>query len=153
MAFRTTGAKEPAHMLVIDFVPKGTQTNTILKNTRIAPPKREVQRVSTTMGGYPLELPESAEIRSLLYVTGPNTNFPVHQHSYPRMLYILDGEMDIIDSESHEIRKIQQGDFLIEATGRWHWGENNGKSPVKMLVLDVVPKNSGNNVILKDGVH
>lgn len=144
-----TGTNEPAHLLVIDFVPKGTLTNTIMKDTHITPPKREVTRISTTMSGQPLVLPEAAEIRSLLYVTGSNTNFPVHQHIYPRMLYILDGEMDIIDSESHEIRKLRQGDFLIEAIRRWHWGENNGKSQVRMLVLDVVPKDSANNVILK----
>lgn len=146
--------KEPVKLLVFDILPRDEDNNVIPKDPKTsAPPQMFSDVYATTMAGQPIHLPGAPEIRSLIYKAEPKINFPVHKHPYPRILYILSGEMDIIDSETHRIYNIKAGKAFVESVDLWHHGENNSDEPVKMLVIDFVPPGTGNNITLKDATH
>ena len=44
---------------------------------------------------------------------------------------------------------IKKGDFLVEMNDTWHYGQNNGTVPVKILIIDHLPKGVTSNVVLK----
>lgn len=146
--------KEPAKLLVIDILPRDEDNNVILKDPKAAAgPQLKSAVYATTMSGEPIHLPGAPEVRSLIYKAEPKINFPMHKHPFPRMLYILSGAMDIIDGETHRIYKINEGEAFIESVDRWHYGENNSTEPVKMLVIDLVPPGTGNNITFKEATH
>lgn len=145
---------KPVTLFVIDIVPIGESVNVILESGKTPPaPPTPPEIFTTTMSGNPIELPVHPEIRTLMYEAKPKEVFPLHKHPYLRMLHVVEGEIDIIDSASHEIRKVRAGTSLIESVERWHYGENNGSGPLKVLVIDFVPPNTGNNVEFKDSLH
>jgi quercetin dioxygenase-like cupin family protein len=79
------------------------------------------------------------------YVIAPGARLPVHQHLYPRYAYVLDGQLRVIEVKTHRATSYKKGDFVIEMVGREHFGENIGATPLRLLVIDIVPKNVSEN--------
>jgi quercetin dioxygenase-like cupin family protein len=139
-------------LLIVDVTPADTTSNVTLENGADIPYPSTQQVIKETIVGQDIFVPRTPEIRSSIYEIAAKTNFPMHKHLHPRMFYILSGEIDVIDGESHEIRKLKSGEFLVEAIDRLHYGENNAAEPVRILVIDFVPVGSPSNTALHDAL-
>lgn len=98
----------------------------------------------TPVGMVPLasEFPsvEGRQMRARELVIEPGGVVAVHQHDMrPGMAYILEGE--IIEHRSDQPNPLvrRKGDAAFEKTGVTHWWENKSTSPVRALVVDIVP--------------
>lgn len=100
----------------------------------------------TTASGQPIILPSGpARVMVSTYVIAPGARLPVHQHVYPRYAYLLDGQLRVTEVKTHRTTSYRKGDFVVEMIGQEHFGENIGDTPLRLLVIDLVPKNVNNN--------
>jgi quercetin dioxygenase-like cupin family protein len=100
----------------------------------------------TTADGQPIILPKGpARLIVSTYVIAPGARLPVHRHLYPRYAYVLDGRLRVTDVKTLRKFDYKKGDFAVEMIGREHFGENIGDAPLRLLVIDIVPKNVSNN--------
>ncbi len=100
----------------------------------------------TTASGQPIILPRGrARLIVSTYVIAPGARLPVHRHLYPRYAYVLDGQLRVTEIKTHRKFDYKKGDFVAEMIGAEHFGENTGDIPLRLLVIDLVPKNVRNN--------
>ncbi|REF86062.1 quercetin dioxygenase-like cupin family protein [Methylovirgula ligni] len=100
----------------------------------------------TTASGQPIILPRGrARLIVSTYVIAPGARLPVHRHLYPRYAYVLDGQLRVTEIKTHRKFDYKKGDFVAEMIGAEHFGENTGDIPLRLLVIDLVPKNVSNN--------
>jgi len=81
------------------------------------------------------------------YVIAPGARLPVHRHRYPRYAYVLQGRLRVTDTVTHRTFDYKQGDFAIEVVNDLHFGENTGNTPLRLLVIDFVPKAVTSNTL------
>lgn len=114
-----------------------------------APPVVVTPVVSTitTAGGQPILLPSgAARVIVSTYVIAPGAKLPIHRHRYPRYAYVLQGRLRVTDTHTNRTFNYKQGDFVIEVLNDLHFGVNPGSTPLRLLVIDNVPKAVTNNV-------
>ena len=111
---------------------------------------QELLVTSQTSAGQPITLPEHPQLRVSRYTIAPGGKLPQHKHPSQRYAYILSGEIDVVLPDLHKTAHSKAGDFIVEATDTWHYGQNNGTEPVVLLVIDQMPQDAKTNVILKD---
>jgi quercetin dioxygenase-like cupin family protein len=100
----------------------------------------------TTASGQPIILPSGpARVIVSTYVIAPGARLPVHQHLYPRYAYVLEGQLRVTEVKTHRATRYKKGDFVVEMIGQEHFGENIGATPLRLLVIDIVPKNVSEN--------
>lgn len=100
----------------------------------------------TTASRQPIILPKgAARLIVSTYVIAPGAKLPVHRHTYPRYAYVLDGQLRVTDVKARRTFEYKKGDFVVEMIGRQHFGENVGSGPLRLLVIDIVPKNVRTN--------
>lgn len=108
----------------------------------------EVTRVLTTVmtaSGQPIILPKAARLIVSTYVIAPGARLPTYHHVYPRYAYVLDGQLRVTEVRTHRKFDYKKGDFVVEMVGLAHFGENIGSKPLRLLVIDIVPKNESYN--------
>lgn len=100
----------------------------------------------TTASRQPIILPKgAARLIVSTYVIAPGAKLPIHRHMYPRYAYVLDGRLRVTDVKAHRTFDYKKGEFIVEMTGRAHFGENIGQTPLRLLVIDIVPRNIRSN--------
>lgn len=100
----------------------------------------------TTASRQPIILPRgAARLIVSTYVIAPGAKLPVHRHVYPRYAYVLDGWLRVTDTKARRTFDYKKGDFVVEMVGRKHFGENVGGTPLRLLVIDIVPRNVRRN--------
>jgi quercetin dioxygenase-like cupin family protein len=105
-----------------------------------------VLSTGTTASGQPIILPSGpARVIVSTYVIAPGARLPVHRHPYPRYAYVLEGHLRVTEVKSHRATSYKKGDFIVEMIGQEHFGQNTGDGPLRLLVIDIVPKNVSNN--------
>ncbi len=113
------------------------------------PPPVVVTTLLTTVAtasGQPIILPRGrARLIVSTYVIAPGARLPAHRHLYPRYAYVLDGQLRVTEVKTHRKFDYKKGDFIAEMIGTEHFGENTGNTPLRLLVIDFVPKNVDNN--------
>jgi quercetin dioxygenase-like cupin family protein len=103
-----------------------------------------------TPSGQPLVMPQgNVRVMVSTYDIAPGAKLPIHRHPYPRYGYVLAGTLRVTDTDTGQSWDYKTGDFIVEVVGQWHFGENTGTTPVKLLVIDVVPKVDTRNTVLK----
>jgi quercetin dioxygenase-like cupin family protein len=104
---------------------------------------------TVTAAGQPIVLP-SGHVRLIAseYDIAPGASLPVHEHPYPRYAYVLAGTLAVTDKESGTQSTYKTGDFIVEMIDRWHFGQNVGSDPVRLLVIDQVPETATGNTVL-----
>lgn len=108
-----------------------------------------VLRTISTATGQPIVFPqENAELVVATYEIQPGAVLPEHEHPHPRFAYVLQGNLRVDNTEMGKSDTYKAGDFIVEAISEWHKGTNIGTDPVKLLVIDVIPKD-GKNVVVK----
>jgi len=103
----------------------------------------------TTASGQPILLPRgAARVIVSKYVIAPGARLPIHRHRYPRYAYVLQGRLRVTDTDTRRTFDYKEGDFAIEVVNDWHFGENPGSTPLRLLVIDMVPEaRTGNTEI------
>lgn len=80
---------------------------------------------------YPAGQPEV----TILKITIPaGTKLPVHKHGVINAGYMLKGQLTVIKEDGRKLY-LSEGDSLIELVDQWHYGRNDGKEPVEILVF------------------
>lgn len=103
-----------------------------------------------TWVGQPIAMPRK-DLRLIVssYEIPPGIVLPVHKHPYPRYAYVQAGSLRVTAADSGKTSDFKPGDVIVESVNEWHFGTNTGTEPVKLLVLDYVPKAKNSNTILK----
>lgn len=91
--------------------------------------------------GQPIVFPvRNGHVTASIYEIPPGATLPVHKHPFPRMAYVLEGSLRVTDVEAGRSRDYGRGDFMLESVDRWHEGSNVGRTPLRLLVIDLTEK-------------
>ena len=115
-------------------------------------PKVEVTpiaRVNTTVTGQPIVVPERPDVLVSIATFPPGARLPEHQHPHPHYVYVLEGVLTVVNTQTNATFDVKAGDFVVEMQDTWHYGINNGAVPVKLLVVDQVPAGAKSNMVPK----
>jgi quercetin dioxygenase-like cupin family protein len=110
---------------------------------------RPVARTHSTITGQAIEVPPDPDVLVSIATFQPGARLPVHKHLYPHLVYVLQGTLTVINVETGKTFDVRQGDFVAEMQNTWHYGTNNSKAPVRLLVVDEVPQGIASNVVAK----
>jgi quercetin dioxygenase-like cupin family protein len=103
-----------------------------------------------TSSGQPIVLPHGhVRLITSTYEIAPGAKLPEHKHIYPRYGYLMSGELSITNLATGKTTAFHPGDFIVESLGQWHKAENTGTDPIKLLVIDQIPKGQ-TNVVLRN---
>jgi quercetin dioxygenase-like cupin family protein len=103
---------------------------------------------TTTNSGQPIKLPQGdVEVVTWMYDIPAGSKLPVHKHPYQRYAYVLQGTLQVTDVQNGRTFTYKPGDFIVEMVDGWHYGVNNGMEPVRLLVIDQVPKGQANTIL------
>ena len=106
-----------------------------------------VAKATTTVTGQPLVLPQgNPEVTVSVYEIAPGASLPQHKHLYPRYGYVLSGKLRVTNIDTGKSYDFETGGFIVEALDQWHFGENPGKEPLRLLVIDQAPQGVANVV-------
>jgi quercetin dioxygenase-like cupin family protein len=103
-----------------------------------------------TSADQPIVLPRGhVRVITSIYEIAPGATLPEHKHIYPRYGYLMSGQLRITTVETGKSTTYNPGDFIIESLGQWHKAESIGTDPIKLLVIDQIPKGQ-DNVVLRN---
>ena len=103
---------------------------------------------TTTNSGQPIRLPQgNVEVVVWMYDIPAGSKLAVHKHPYQRYAYVLQGTLQVTDVQNGRSFEYKPGDFIIEMVDGWHYGANNGKVPVRLLVIDQVEPGQANSIL------
>ena len=108
-----------------------------------------VAHTRTTDTGQELVVPTRPTVIVSETTIAPGSRTPTHKHPYPRYVYVLDGTLTVTDVATGQIFEVRKGGFLTEMIDRWHYGENRGTGPVRLIAIDQVPIGTTGNTVQK----
>ncbi len=103
-----------------------------------SPPVKSTTLLDTTRTvlGQPLALPaKDPELKVTVLEIAPGAKLPRHQHPWSRYAYVLAGDLQVT-FDTGLVKQYHTGDFIVEGVKAWHFGENIGSAPVRLLVID-----------------
>ncbi len=115
-------------------------------------PKVAIQKLGTltaTVTGQKIVVPPNADYIASIGTFPPGAKLPVHKHLYPHLVYVMEGVLTVTNTETGKSFTVKEGDFIAEMMNTWHYGENKGAVPVKLLVIDEVPHGVADNMVPK----
>jgi quercetin dioxygenase-like cupin family protein len=111
-----------------------------------------IVRSGKTIAGQPLRLPagdtEVVAATVEIPVGGATT---IHKHPWSRFVYVERGRVRVVNHDTGETREFSAGQLFPEVVAQWHEGRAVGGSPVKLIVIDLVPRGVNNSVM--QGAH
>src|SRR5215469_4268906 len=110
-----------------------------------------VARTDKTVLGQPIVVPPNAELRAFTVEFEPGARLRIHKHPYPHYVYVEKGTLTVMNVETGRSLAFKQGSFFVEMINTWHYGINETNEPVKLLVIEQMPKNVATNTVLKPG--
>lgn len=108
---------------------------------------KPVVTTSTTASGQPITVPANPQVIVSTYEIPPGVTLPVHKHPFQRYAYVLAGNLSVVNEDTDQTYRYKTGDFIVEVLDQWHLGRNEGKTPVKLLVIDQVEPGTSNTVL------
>jgi quercetin dioxygenase-like cupin family protein len=140
----------PVAALVVCGAPALSQQGPVVApgHEQLAPvpgaPTAQVGVAVRRLGGQPLEhdFPalQGRELRLRALTIAPGGSITLHRHDQrPGVAYILEGQMTEWRGPGFTPRVIGPGEAVFEATGVSHWWRNQGTTPARALVVDIVP--------------
>ena len=115
-----------------------------------APVTTPVVSTDSTVIGQKIAIPKDPTVIVSTIVFAPGARTPVHKHLYPHYAYVLEGTLTITNVQSGKTFDVKEGQFLAEMQDTWHYGVNRGKTPVRLLIVDHVPKGVKTNAVPMD---
>ena len=108
-----------------------------------------VVRTNVTITGQPIVVPDRPDVLVSIATFPPGARLPVHKHLYPHLVYVLEGVLTVMNTQTEESFVAKAGTFVADMQNTWHFGVNEGQVPVKLLVIDEVPRGTASNVLPK----
>lgn len=108
---------------------------------------KPVLSTTTTASGQPITVPANPEVIVSTYDIPAGTSLPFHKHPFQRYAYVMAGNLSVVNRDTNETYRYKSGDFIVEVLDQWHMGRNEGKTPVKLLVIDQVEPGKPNVVL------
>ena len=98
----------------------------------------EILKSSKAWDGSPLPSypTKNPEITILSYEIPAQTRLPMHKHPVINAGVALQGKL-IVHTKAGKQLILNQGDSIVELVDKWHFGENQGDIPVKLLMFYV----------------
>jgi len=109
-----------------------------------------IARSDTTIIGQKNKVPKNPTVIFYSSVFAPGARTPVHKHPYPHYVYVEEGTLTIMQTDTGKSFEVEAGTFFLEMVNAWHYGINNGTVPARILVTDLVPKGVQTNSVPKD---
>ena len=106
-----------------------------------------VTSTSSTITGQPIDVPLHPTVNVAIVTFPPGAQLPVHEHPYPHYVYVLEGTLTVVNTQTNETKQFHQGEFFAEMNNTWHFGKNETAAPVKLLVIDQVPPGITENMV------
>ena len=100
-----------------------------------------------TVTGQPIVSPDHPTVVTSVVTFLPGDKTVVHKHPWPHYGYMLEGTLTIVNTETGKSFDLKPGEFLVEMLNTAHYGENRGKVPVKILIVDSLPAGVTNNTV------
>lgn len=101
----------------------------------------ELAASDVTASGQPIRLPQGDVTVTLSeYVIAPGAKLPVHKHPFTRLAYVVQGTLQVTLPENGRNFTYSPGDLIVEVVDQWHYAENVGKDPVRLMVIDETPR-------------
>jgi len=107
----------------------------------------QITRTDKTVTGQPIISPEHPTVIATVLTLQPGDRTPEHKHPYPHYGYVLDGTLTVVNTETGKSFELAKGAFLVEMMNTAHYGENRGKQPVSILIIDSVPAGTATNSV------
>ncbi|HSI39994.1 MAG TPA: cupin domain-containing protein [Xanthobacteraceae bacterium] len=105
---------------------------------------------TSTASGQPIGFPAGpGRVVVAEYVIAPGARLPVHRHPYPRIGYVLQGTLEVVEERTGRVFSYKPGDVIVEVIGAAHFGRNTGSDPVRLVVFDTTPADVEGNVTLE----
>lgn len=108
---------------------------------------KQILATTTTASGQPIVVPSNPEVIVSTYEIPVGTALPFHKHPFQRYAYVLAGDLSVVNRDTDETYNYKAGDFIVEVLDQWHMGRNDGKTRVKLLVIDQVDPGKANVVM------
>ena len=116
------------------------------------PPRVDVKplaRTNTTVTGQPIVVPQYPDVIVSIATFPPGARLGEHQHPYPHYVYVLQGVLTVVNTQTNKTFEAKEGSFVVEMMNSWHYGINNGAVPVKLLAIDQVPAGTPSNLVAR----
>ena len=132
---------------VVAFAPRaGTQEANNEATGKVK--AKRIYTATTTNAGQPIKLPQgNVEVVVWMYDIPAGSKLPIHKHPSQRYAYVLQGTLQVTDVATGRKFEYKPGDFIVEMVDGWHYGANNGRGPVRLLVIDQVEKGQANTIL------
>ena len=79
------------------------------------------------------------EVTVLKIVINVGEELPMHKHDLVNIAYVKKGTLTVITDKNEKIT-LHEGECLPELIGKYHYGINNGKEPIELVVFYVGEK-------------
>ncbi|WP_444920321.1 cupin domain-containing protein [Microbulbifer sp. CnH-101-G] len=79
--------------------------------------------------------PGQQELTIVRVTIPPGKQMPVHKHPVLNGVYIENGTLTIVLPGQKETLTLGEGKAFIEVTNKWHYGRNDGKEPVTIILF------------------
>jgi quercetin dioxygenase-like cupin family protein len=123
------------------------------EQTAAEPPKivtTPIVRTGRTTSNQPLRLPQAdAEIVAVAVDIPPGGATPIHQHPWSRFVYVERGPLRVVNHDTGQTHDFKSGTLLPEVVAQWHEGRALTE-PVRLIVIDLVPRGESNMVMKSD---
>ena len=74
------------------------------------------------------------EVTVLKIVINVGEELPMHKHDLVNIAYVKKGTLTVITDKNEKIT-LHEGECLPELVGKYHYGKNNGKEPIELVVF------------------
>ena len=99
--------------------------------------------------GQPIDVPQHPTVVTTIVTFQPGDRTVVHEHPYPHYGYMLEGTLTIVNTETGKSFDVKPGEFLVEMTNTYHYGQNRGSVPARILIVDQLPAGVTSNSVAK----
>ena len=107
-----------------------------------------IVRSAQTISGQPLKLPQgAAEVAAAAVEIPAGGALPIHQHPWSRFVYVERGSLRVVNHDTGASMDFKAGQVLAEVVAQWHEAKALGNSPVRLIVIDLVPPGVNNTVM------
>jgi quercetin dioxygenase-like cupin family protein len=104
---------------------------------------------NTTATGQKINVPAHPNVVVTQVTFAPGAALPVHKHPYPHYVYVLEGTLTVTNVETGKVYTVTPGQFFIEMNDTWHFGQNNGTTPLKIIGIDQMPEGVKSNMVVQ----
>jgi quercetin dioxygenase-like cupin family protein len=110
-----------------------------------------VIKLDEVLFGHLTELNGKFKIRATEFTLEPGAYLGVHHHVGPGVRYVISGELTFTEGGQATIYKT--GDYYFETGNLAHTAENKTSLPLRVLVVDILPKDWMGSAVIPPKAH